>query len=96
MHADDAVIDEGAHGEVFEALGERLPETKAVATLAHVVEAVDLVDVVGFVVSAQKEEIVWIFHFIGEEEADALDALLASVDIIPMVKGGERTNTRKK
>ena len=53
MHADDAVIDEGGYGEVFEAFGEGLPEPNAVATLAFVVEAVDFVDVVCFVVSAQ-------------------------------------------
>ena len=53
MHADDAVIDEGAYGEVFEAFGEGLPEPDAVTTLAFVVEAVDFVDVVCFVVSAQ-------------------------------------------
>lgn len=66
MHADDALVDESGHGKVFKAFGESLPETNTVAALAFVVEAVDFVDVVCFVVSAQKEEIIGIFNFIGE------------------------------
>lgn len=96
MHADDAVIDEGRYGEVFKAFGEGLPEPNAVATLALVVEAVDFVDVVCFVVSAQKEEIVGIFYFIGEEEANALDALLASVYVISTMKRRQWTDPRNR
>lgn len=96
MHADDAVIDEGAYGEVFEAFGEGLPEPDAVTTLAFVVEAVDFVDVVCFVVSAQKEEVVGIFYFIGEEEANALDTLLASVHVITTSQARQGTNPRNR
>ena len=96
MHADDAVIDEGGYGEIFEAFGKGLPEPNAVATLAFVVEAVDFVDVVCFVVSAQKEEIVGIFYFIGEEEANALDALLASVNVISTMKRRQWTDPRNR
>ena len=50
MHADDAIIDQGGDGKVLEALREGFPETNVVATLALVVETVNFVDVVGFVV----------------------------------------------
>ena len=88
VHADDALVDKRADREVLEALREGLPQTDVVAPLALVVEAVDLVDVVRFVVSSQKVEVLRVLHLIRQEQANALDALLSSVNVVATDKSG--------
>lgn len=83
MHADDAIVDQRAHWHVLEAVRERLPQADVVPALALVVEPVDLVDVVCFVVSAEQEKLLRVLHLVREEETDALDALLPSIHIVP-------------
>ncbi len=50
--------------------------------LTFIVESVYSVDAGALVVSAQKEKVFWIFDFIGEEEADGLERLFASVHVV--------------
>ena len=50
--------------------------------LTLVVEAVDPVDAGAFVVAPEEEEVLGVFDFVSEQEADSLEGLLASVNII--------------
>ena len=82
MHAEYLVVHDCSHGQAVEAVSEDFPETNAEPALALIVEAVDAVDGRTFVVSSEEEEVVWEFDLVGEEKADGLDTLLASVDIV--------------
>ena len=88
MHTDDSPLDQRAHREALKAVREQLPKTNIVSPLALVVEAVDLVDVVRFVVSSQKVEVLRVLHLIRQEQANALDALLSSVNVVATDKSG--------
>lgn len=47
-----------------------------------IVETVDPVDGGALVVAPEDEEVLWVFDFVGEEEADGFEALLAPVDVV--------------
>ena len=65
VHADDAALDDGADGKAFETIGKQLPEMNIITSFALVVETVDAVDGVRFVVSTQNKEILGIFDFVS-------------------------------
>ena len=48
-----------------------------------VIKPVDAVDTRALMVSPQHEEILWVFDFIGQHQADCLDRLLSTVDVVP-------------
>ena len=51
-------------------------------SLTFIIEAIDTVNTGALVVATQHEEICWIFDFIRKEEDDALQTLLATVDVV--------------
>lgn len=59
-----------------------LRRPKITKCLTFVVEAVDAVDGSTFVVAAEKEEVFGVFDFVGEQEADGFEGVLAPVDVI--------------
>ena len=82
VHGEDLLVDDGGNGEAVEAVGESLPELNVVPPLALVVEAVDPVDRGALVVAAQDEEVFGVLDLVGEEQADGLERLLASVNVV--------------
>jgi hypothetical protein len=52
-----------------------------------IIEAIDAVDRSTLVVAAQNEEVLWVFDFVSEEQADGLQRLLPPIDIVS-AKGG--------
>ena len=82
MHREDLLVDNGGNGEAVEAVGKRLPQLDVVPTLALVVEAVDTVDGRAFVVAPQDEEVLGVLDLVGEEQADSLERLLATIYVI--------------
>ena len=82
VHAEDLLVDDCGDGEAVETLSESAPEPHRVATLALLVEAVDAVDGRRLVVPAEKEEVLGVLDLVGEQKADCLDALFASVNIV--------------
>lgn len=82
VHAEDLVVDDGGHRQAVEAVGEELPQPDAEPALALVVEAVDAVDGGTFVVASEEEEVVGVLDLVCQQEADGLDALLPSVDVV--------------
>lgn len=82
MHGEDLLIDNGSNRQAVEAIGEGLPELDVVAALALIVEPVDTVDRGAFVVAAENEEVLGVFDLVRKQQADGLEGLLATVDIV--------------
>lgn len=82
VHAKDLLIDEGGNREAVEAIGEELPKAHTEAALALVIKAIDAVDGGALVVSPQQEEVVRELDLVGHQQADGLDALLATVHVV--------------
>ena len=82
VNAENFVVHDGCHWETVEALDELLPKFKAVASLAFVVESVNSVDGPALVVASQQEEVLRVLDLVGKHQADNLQVLLASVDIV--------------
>lgn len=83
MEAEDLVVDEGGEWEVVEEVGEVLPDV-GVAVLAEalVVEAVNLGDLAGLVVSTEDGDALWVADLEGNEESDGLNGVVSTVDIV--------------
>lgn len=82
MHREDLLVNDRSNGEAVEAVGERLPELDVVPTFALIVEAVDAVDRGAFVIATENEEVLRVLYLVGEEQADSLQGLLASVNVV--------------
>lgn len=80
--AEDLLVDYGRHRQAVEAVGERLPQLDVVAALALVVEAVYPVDGGALVVAAQQKEVLRVLDLVGQQQADGLQRLLPSVDVV--------------
>lgn len=95
VHGKDLLVNNGGNGETVEAVGKCLPELDVVATLALVVETIDTVDGGTLVIATEDEEVLGVLDLVGEQQADGLQGLLASVDIITEEEvvglGGEST-----
>lgn len=98
MHAQNAITDKGTHRQAVEAVREDLPQLDAVASLALIVKAVESINGVGFVISSQDEEVVWVLHLVGEKETDGLNALLATIHIVsrPVISKTSRSIPQKE
>lgn len=86
VHGEDLLVNDGGNGQAVEAIGKSLPQLDVVASLALVVEAVDTVDGGALVVAAQNEEVLGVLDLVGQEEADGLERLLATVDVVTKEK----------
>lgn len=82
MHGEDLLVNDGGNGQAVEAVGKCLPQLDVVASLALIVETVDAVDGGTLVVAAQDEEVLGVLDLVGQEKADGLKGLLATVDIV--------------
>ena len=82
VHGEDLLVDDGGNGQAVEAVGEGLPQLDVVSSLALIVETVDAVDRGTLVVTAEDEEVLGVLDLVGEEQADGLERLLATVDVI--------------
>ena len=61
---------------------ELLPETNFVSSFYFVEETVDSCDSLGFVVTSQNDNLIWVSDFQSEEEADDFAGLAATVYVI--------------
>ena len=82
MHGEDLLVNDGSNGQAVETIGKSLPQLDVVPSFAFVVEAVDSVDGGAFVVSSQDEEVLGILDLVCQQQADSLERLLASVDVV--------------
>ena len=82
MHTQYFVIYKRGDRQTIEAVGEDFPELDAMSAFALVVKAIDAIYRGAFVISSQKEEVLWVFNLVGKQEADRLQRLLAPIDVI--------------
>lgn len=83
MHTEDLVVDESSNRETVEAVGETLPQAHVVPSFAFVVESVHTVDGSTLVIASEEEEVELVFELVGKKKAYRLDALLATINIVP-------------
>jgi len=82
VHAENFLVNEGGDGQAVENVAEYAPESDRVATLALVIKAIDAVDLGTLVVTSEQEKVLRVLNFVAEEEADGLNGLLSSVDVV--------------
>lgn len=82
MHCEDLLVNNGSNGQAVKAVSKGLPQLNVISSLALVVEAVDAVDRGAFVITAEDEEVLWVFDLVRKQEADRLQRLLSSVDVV--------------
>lgn len=82
MHGENLLVNDGGNGEAVEAVGEGLPELDVVSALALIVESINTVDRGALVVTAENEEVFGVLDLVGKEQADSLEGLLATVDVV--------------
>ena len=82
VDAEDLLVDDGTAREAVEDVREGLPELDGMPALALVVKAVDPVDRGALVVPPEDEEVLGVLDLVGQDQAGALEALLAPVDVV--------------
>jgi hypothetical protein len=82
VHGEDLLVDDRRDGQAVEAISKCLPQLNVVPPLALVIEAIDTVDGGTFVVTTENKEVFRIFDLVRKEEADGLERLLATVDVV--------------
>ena len=82
MHGEDLLVNDGRDGQAVEAICEGLPQLDVVPSLALIVETVDTVDRGALVVTSQDEEVLRVLDFVGQEQADCLQGLFSSVNVV--------------
>mmetsp|Transcript_23177 Transcript_23177/g.37615 ORF Transcript_23177/g.37615 Transcript_23177/m.37615 type:complete len:263 (+) Transcript_23177:584-1372(+) len=82
MGAEYLLVDDRRAREAIEAIRKCFPQLDPEAALALVVESVNAVDRRALVITAQHEEILGVFNLVSEEEADGLQTLLATIDVV--------------
>ena len=61
---------------------EEVVDFLTVASVAFLVESVDLIDGLTFVVSSQQEEVVRVANLVGQKQTDSLQILMSSVHVV--------------
>ena len=82
MHSEDLLVDDGCNRQAVEAVCEGFPQLDVVPPFALVVEPIDTIDRGAFMVPTEDKEVFWILDLVCQEQADRLEGLLASIDII--------------
>lgn len=82
MHGENLLINDGCNGQAVEAICERLPQLDVVSSFALIVEPIDTVDRGALVIPAQNKEVLGVLDLVCQKEADGLERLLTTVDVV--------------
>jgi hypothetical protein len=82
VHSEYLLVNDSCDGQAVEAICEGFPQFDIVPPLALIVEAIDAVDWSAFVVASKNKEVLWVFDFVCQKEADGFQRLFASVHIV--------------
>lgn len=88
MKTEDLIVNECGEGEVIEEVSEVFPHVCiAVFPEAFVVEAVDLGDLTGFVVTSEDGDSLWVSNLERNQKSDCLNRVVSSIDIVSCAFG---------
>ena len=73
MHTKDLFVDECSNRQAVEDVGEDFPKSNGVSSFAFIVKSINSIDLSAFVISSQKEEVLWIFNLIAEKQANTFN-----------------------
>jgi hypothetical protein len=83
VEAKDLVVNQGGEREVVKEIRKEFPNIGVpVFAQALVVEAVDLGDLAGFMVTAEDGDSGRVADFEGDEESDGFNGIIAAVDVV--------------
>lgn len=82
VHCEDLLVNNGCNWQAVEAVSEGLPQLDIVPSLALVVESIYAINGGTFVVAAEDEEIFRVFDLVRQQQADGLERLFASINIV--------------
>ena len=82
VHGKDLFVDDGRNRQAIEAVCECLPQLDVVPSLTLIVESVNAIDRGAFMVAAENEEILGVLDLVCQQQADGLERLLASVNVV--------------
>lgn len=82
VHTENFIVDKRRNREHIENIHKLFPESDVVPFLALFVESIYFGDVFTFVVTSEKEYALRELDFVCEKEADGLDALFSTVNIV--------------
>jgi len=82
VHAENLLVDNGCYWQAVEAVCKCLPQLNVVTAFAFVIEPVNPVNAGALMVSAQDEKVLGVLDLVGEQQADRLQRLLSSIDIV--------------
>ena len=82
VHCEDLLINNGGNWQAVEAIGECLPKLDVVSSFTLVVKSIDTVDRSTLMVTTKNEEVLRILNLVRKQEADGLERLLASIDVV--------------
>jgi hypothetical protein len=83
MKAEDLAIDQGCEREVVEEIGEVFPDIGIpIFAEALVIEAIDLSDLTGFMVTTQNGNALWVADLKGDKESDGFNGIVTAINIV--------------
>lgn len=82
MTAEDLFINNGGNWQTVKAVSESLPQFNVVSPFALIIESIDAVDGGALVVTTQQEEVLGILNLVGQQQANGLQRLLATIYVI--------------
>ena len=82
MHANDFVVNDSTAREAVERIAKLLPHFYRETAATLVIKAINTVDTSTFVITSQEEKVFWILDFVGKEQTDYFQRLLATVDVV--------------
>ena len=86
MHYENFIIHHSANREDVKAEAKLFPYLDVVPSLTLVVEAVHSIDRLTLVITSEHVEVLWVFYFVGEQQANCLYGLFATIHIVSDVE----------
>ena len=85
VEAEDLIVNKCGEGKVVEEIGEVFPDVGiAVFSETLVIEAVDLGDLTGFVVTTENCDALGVSDFESNQESNGFDRVVSSINIITL------------
>jgi hypothetical protein len=82
VHANNLVVNDRTARQTIKGIAKLLPHFDGKPTSAFVVKTIDAVDASALVVASKEEKVFGVFDFVGKQQANDFEGLLAAVDVV--------------